>query len=195
MELMIDLETMSNTPDSAIVALGAVPFNSNAIYPSNIFYATVNLEDSIKYGRVNASTILWWLQQNQEARHEITHPKYQSLKHMLSDFSLFYRRVEEEMKTKIKGVWGNGAEFDNVILTGAFNSVGYQTPWKYYENRCYRTLKAHYPQIPLIRYFDQFVGHRADHDAINQAHHCMRILYYIKNSKLERAGSEHAGGK
>lgn len=185
MELMIDLETMSNTPDSAIVALGAVPFDSSHIYPSHLFYATVDLEDAMRYGSVNASTILWWLQQSQESRYEITHPKYRMLVTMLLDFSFYYKQVEEELKTKIVGVWGNGAEFDNVILTHAYKSINHPTPWKYYENRCYRTLKKLYPQIPFLQYSDQFVGHRADHDAINQAHHCMRILYHIKNSKPE----------
>jgi hypothetical protein len=39
-------------------------------------------------------------------------------------------------------LWGNGAGFDNVLLKNAFKAVDADEPWKYYNNRCYRTMSG-----------------------------------------------------
>lgn len=39
------------------------------------------------------------------------------------------------------GVWGNGSDFDNVLIANACKAVGRPLPWKYYKNMCFRTMK------------------------------------------------------
>ena len=73
-EVMLDLETMGNGPDAAIVAIGAVAFDiETATISPRGFYVRVDLESAIGSGGVmDPSTVIWWLQQSDEAREEIT---------------------------------------------------------------------------------------------------------------------------
>ena len=69
-EIMLDLETMGLGPDAAIVAIGAVAFDTStlAIDPCKFFVA-VDLESSVRSGGVmDASTVMWWMQQDEVAR-------------------------------------------------------------------------------------------------------------------------------
>ena len=70
-------------------------------------------------------------------------------------------------------MWGNGAEFDNVILSQAYKNVEKEVPWQYYNNRCYRTVKNLFPHIEMER-----VGahHNALDDAKSQAEHLLGII-------------------
>mgnify|MGYP006408929027 CR=1 FL=1 len=67
MHIMIDLETMGTRPDAPIISIGAVAFDANG--PLDSFYAGVNLGSSVNSGaKIDASTVLWWMQQSDEAR-------------------------------------------------------------------------------------------------------------------------------
>jgi hypothetical protein len=46
-------------------------------------------------------------------------------------------------------------------------------PWKYWRNRCYRTLKNLHPEVPIER---TGIYHRALDDARSQAVHAMQLL-------------------
>ena len=55
----------------------------------------------------------------------------------LTEFASFIsRNGGEEAK-----LWGNGSDFDNVIVGSLFDSFGLVKPWSYGRNRCYRTMK------------------------------------------------------
>ncbi|MEM8396661.1 3'-5' exonuclease, partial [Morganella morganii] len=71
--LMIDLETMGNKPDSAIVAIAAVPFDMvSGVTDDALFYEIIDLRSSEKYGgSIDADTVLWWLGKSDNARGEI----------------------------------------------------------------------------------------------------------------------------
>ena len=65
--IMLDLETMGNGNRAAIIAIGAVAFNSSGV--NQRFYQQVRLDMSIDCGlEMDASTVLWWLQQSDAAR-------------------------------------------------------------------------------------------------------------------------------
>jgi exodeoxyribonuclease VIII len=70
-------------------------------------------------------------------------------------------------------VWGNGADFDNAILASAYQLMNIGTPWKFYNNRCYRTVKNLHPQIKLER---SGTYHNALDDAVSQTQHLLAIL-------------------
>ena len=70
--VMTDIETMGKNPNAPIVAIGAVLFDPVAGELGNQLYVKVNLEDAVRTGGVmDASTVLWWLQQDDAARVEL----------------------------------------------------------------------------------------------------------------------------
>jgi len=165
--IMLDLETMGTSSNAAIVAIGAVRFNTDL---EDSFYQVVDLQSSLDAGlEMGADAVLWWMQQEQAARNAIT-VKGIPLKEALI---LFTQWAKEDAL-----IWGNGATFDNVILANAYDKSSLSRPWKYSGNRCYRTIKAFYPDIKLVRVG---IAHNALDDAQSQALHLINILKEMPN--------------
>ena len=164
--MMLDLETMSLAPNAAVVAIGAAVIYEGAI--TDQFYLTVSLKSCMEYGlKSDASTILWWLKQDVEAQKEIFGATTE-LDTALVLFSRFCATYN------IKGMWGNGVDFDNVILSNAYQAVGMRTPWPYYANRCFRTIKNMYPTVQA-KIEDTEIKHHALHDARWQAEYLINL--------------------
>ena len=165
--LMLDLETMDTAHTAAIVSIGAVMFDETGI--GETFYKTIHLESNIDFGRtIGAKSVLWWLQQSEEARKEIYSPANPvDLPLALMDFRSFFSQQGAVY------VWGNGADFDNMILGNAYDSDKLQRPWSYSKNRCYRTLLSLIPGIhddPYVKQcYEERVAHNALADALCQA--------------------------
>ena len=70
-------------------------------------------------------------------------------------------------------MWGNGAAFDNAILSTAYALCEIEPPWIYWNDRCYRTVKSLNRSIPFIRLGTH---HNALSDAESQATHLMQIF-------------------
>ena len=163
--IMLDLETMGNSSNSAITAIGAVRFNSTSGVLEDSFHEFVDLDSSVEAGlNLDTSTVLWWMKQSDAARKQFEE-KGKSLHSVLDSFSKW-----------IGGdaiVWGNGVGFDNVILANAYRTCKVKQPWQFYNDRCYRTIKNMHKDIKLER-----VGthHDAVDDAKSQALHLIKIL-------------------
>lgn len=144
MENMIDLETMGVGPDAAIASIGIVHFDPHAqpgFFDSEL-YARVELDSAIKLGgTITASTIKWWLSQDQNARQEITGDGI--------DITEALKLVLEFLEQRKAPVWGNGATFDNVILRSAFARSGIECPWSYRDDRCFRTFRELHRKIEI----------------------------------------------
>jgi exodeoxyribonuclease VIII len=163
-QIMLDLETLGNKPGSVIVAIGAVKFGNGEILDS--FYERVDAESCIAAGlKLDVSTVLWWLTQNEAARLEITKPG-QLLTAVLIRFAAWVGDKDAE-------VWGNGAAFDNALLAAAYDATAMPRPWKFSNDRCYRTAKNLRLDVPLAR---SGTHHNALDDAESQARHLMLIL-------------------
>ena len=161
--VMVDIETMGNGPLSAIVAIGAVRFTETGIVDE--FTINVDLRSSIASGmECDPDTILWWLKQDDHARASICE-KGVSLGCALEAFANWIGSHAE--------VWGNGADFDNVILATAYRLCGMKQPWHYTANRCYRTVKNLRPDVEMDR---TGVAHNALDDARSQALHLIECL-------------------
>ena len=159
---MLDIETMGNTSEAAIVAIAAVEFNLEGI--GSHFYMKVDLESSIAEGlKMDASTVLWWLQQSDAARSNFKERSFH-LQDVLIHFKFWLERNED---FETCHYWGNGAGFDNVILTNAFLKCGIELPWKHNQHRCFRTLKALFPSIEIPK-------NESKHDALADAKHQAR---------------------
>ena len=164
--IMLDLETMGNSSNAAITAIGAVKFTvEDGIIDS--LYHKVDLESSVALGGIiDPSTVLWWLKQSDAARKEMQAPGV----FLTTALGSFHSWVGADADVR---VWGNGAAFDNVILVNAYKDAGWvEAPWKHWNDRCYRTLKALYPDVPKIA---PTVAHHALADAEAQARHLIEI--------------------
>lgn len=163
--VMLDLETLGHNSQSVIIAIGAIEFDP-AKGLGRSYYTNVSPESCTRAGlQMDASTVLWWMQQSDEAR-KIFKQVAQPLTNALQSFAAWLPQGAS--------VWGNGAPFDNVILSNAYSAVQLVRPWKYNADRCYRTLKALRPDITA----DERGGtyHNALDDAIYQASHAIKIL-------------------
>jgi len=161
---MLDLETLGTRPGSAIASLGAVKFGGGEIYGE--FYARIDLQSCVQHGlTIDPSTVRWWLQQSDAARAEITAPGIQ-LPDALTAFAIWQEDPAAE-------IWGNGAAFDNAMLAEAYHCTGQKMPWRYSNDRCYRTLKNLHMGILMER---TGTHHHALDDAKSQARHLMAIL-------------------
>lgn len=164
--VMLDLETLGNKPGAVIVSVGAVKFGGGEIIDS--FYERVDAESCVRLGlNMDVSTVLWWMKQNDEARKEITQPGV-SIYEVLLRFSKWVNDIDAEM-------WGNGASFDNVLLAAAYDKAYAMRPWKFFNDRCYRTVKNLHPEVPMNR---GGVHHNALDDAKSQALHLMAMLRF-----------------
>lgn len=167
--VMLDLETMGLRSDAAIVAIGATAFDfvTKTLGPS--FYAPVDLKSSVDMGgTMDPSTIGFWLHQSKEAI-DTTFPKgAQSLGQALHEFAGYLTQFGSNVR-----VWGNGSDFDNVILCNAYLRSNQGMPWKFFNNRCFRTLKE--GQEHVTKPVRKGIHHNALDDAIHQAEHAVLL--------------------
>jgi hypothetical protein len=167
--IMLDLETMSTAPDAAIVSIGAVKFDMWQVHDTTgRFSYTVSLQSSADAGlRIDPATVMWWLQQGWDARTALLSAPRQ-LVDVLEGFSNW---IGQDTR-----IWGDGSDFDNVILANAYRACGIDQPWAHWNNRCYRTVKNMAPHIQIER---TGTHHSAFDDAESQARHLIRIAHEI----------------
>lgn len=168
-DVMIDLETMGTGPDSAIVSIGAVEFDRAAQQLGETFYVAIDLKSAQQTGGViDADTVLWWLKQSSQAREALCGTSVQ----MASALASFSGWLRGRCELRDVRIWGNGSDFDNVILANAYRRLAVPVPWKFWNNRCYRTWKNEHPEAVLRR---SGTHHNALDDAISQAEHMLQV--------------------
>lgn len=177
-EFMVDLETMGSGPTAAIVSIGCVPFDRESLTVSqDEFYTVVDLESSLEAGlTAESSTILWWMTQSEEARTELFSRRRAQLYEALS--ALRYWMAGLVPAKNDRKVWGNGAAFDNVILSSAYKAVGLETPWNFWNDRCFRTMKNEFADVPLPDRAG--LHHKAVDDARYQAECLVEIFRSVR---------------
>lgn len=179
--IMLDLETMGNGPQAAIAAVGAVAFDPDTNTIGERLYLPVSLESSVAIGgEMDPATVVWWMKQNDQARALFGATTY-PIGYVLDTFGYWLGSIGERKTIK---VWGNGAAFDNVILASAYRAAKKPVPWDFWNDRCYRTIKALNKDVPLER-----IGthHNAVDDAESQARHLMALLDHENECRLFRA--------
>lgn len=167
--VMLDLETLGTGANSAIIAIGAVKFDPEKMLITDNFYRVVDRESCFRIGMTyDQDTLDWWAKQSPEAKTVLTQPGV-SINEAIHDFASWIHP-----KTQ---VWGNGSDFDNVMVAETFRKHGKKLPWQFWNNRCYRTMKNMFPSVPLVR---RGVHHHAVDDAETQAIHLMQILSVMR---------------
>lgn len=133
-EVMLDLETMGNRSNAAIVSIGAIQFKLEEAGIGDQFYAAIDLQSCLDAGlTIDGSTVTWWLSQGKEAQEALLQEP-QPLRKVLEEFAKWLPRNAK--------LWGNGPAFDNAILTNAYRMLGIPKPWRYSDDRCFRTIRS-----------------------------------------------------
>jgi len=172
-DVMVDLETLGQTPGCVILSIGAVAFNPRLTELGPELYSVINTKSCQASGLTeDESTKAWWNVQAPEARAVIEEAEKSEvmLEHALIDL----RTYLDQFGLSCVRVWGNGSDFDNAILACAYRAAGLEFPWKFWNNRCYRTLK----ELKRSRSPNKRHGtyHNALDDAKTQALHAVELL-------------------
>jgi len=184
LEVMLDLETLSIKANAAIISIGAVKFdpydkigqlgdgNAPEYKP---FYMTIDMYDVVSNWKfhVDGQTVKWWMSDkvSPEARAAVLLDA-QPLEEVLQKFWQWYG--PESMPT-----WGNGTNFDNAILRNAYEEVASVCPFKFYHDRCFRTMKAVLHDVPYVK---PTLAHHALSDAEAQAIHLQKLYNFIRHA-------------
>ncbi|EOB9731815.1 3'-5' exoribonuclease, partial [Escherichia coli] len=132
--LMIDIETMGKNPNAAIISIGAIFFDPQTGDMGPEFSKTIDLDTAD--GVIDRDVIKWWLKQSREAQSAILTDEIP-----LDDALLQLREfIAENSGEFFVQVWGNGANFDNVILRRSYERQGIPCPWHYHNDRDVRTI-------------------------------------------------------
>jgi hypothetical protein len=174
---MLDLETIGSNPNSVVLSVGAVSFNSEIITDQKEWF--LDVDSQITQGRrVDFDTLKWWIHQSDEAQDIFNDRFLTSLSFFAGEFQNFWTRTCGDGAK----IWGNGADFDIPILTTLLVKNGVKAPWKFWNSRCFRTVKAMYGIDKLIEF--EGVRHGALTDALHQAK-CLQ-LFFKNHPELER---------
>jgi hypothetical protein len=160
--VMVDCETLGTTADAVILSIGAVKFNLETGHIDDQgFYSSISVESNLAWKRrISEDTLLWWMGQEAAARQVFFEPK-DALPEALLGFSDWIGDDDCHM-------WSNGADFDIPMLAHAYANCSIEAPWKFFNNRCFRTYK-NLPGAKAVKVDAQGVKHNAMADAYNQA--------------------------
>lgn len=177
-DVMVDLETKGSRPGAIILSIGAVAFADTLA--ERRFYTVISAQSCVDAGLFEeADTMEWWKDQSPQAREVLAEADASpiTLRDALSAFGDFLSGYGGTAGVR---VWGNGSDFDNAILAAAYEAVDMTQPWKFWNNRCFRTVK-NLTTVPAPK--REGVHHNALDDAIFQATHACRILADMADRK------------
>lgn len=168
-DLMLDVECMGNGQNGALVGIGAVFFDEQSGQLGAEFYRAINLATAVRRGgEMEAATVTWWLGQADAARNAIRFNCY-DIDEALADFVAFAQRNAgiDELR-----VWGCSPSFDCDKVASALKRSNLEPPWRYWNERCYRTIRERNRSIAEDERPDL---HNALSDAKHQAGHLIKI--------------------
>ena len=131
---MVDLETLSTSPDGLLLSIGAVRFDIDraeveASPVENGFERGISIADGMSRCRkIDSDTLMWWLNQSGNALADLN--RLQKLADCLPVVLESFSTWAEEDPT-VKYLWGHGASFDPVLLSSSYNCCGLKMPFKY----------------------------------------------------------------
>lgn len=168
--VMCDLETLATVADAVIMSIGAVKFDLDSdLIDDAGFYASISIDSNLEAKRrTQENTLIWWMGQTAAAQKVFTEAK-QTLATALVEFADWIGDDADKVC-----MWSNGADFDLPMLQHAYVQHGMEVPWKFWNNRCFRTYK-NLPQARQVKFTGDGIKHNAMSDALNQARHLQLI--------------------
>jgi hypothetical protein len=182
-DIMLDFETLADTPNAAILSMAAVPFNLETGEMGNEFYEYINLQSCLDAGmEVTGNTFYWWLTKSEDARMEIaSNDKRRHLDYIPSAFRAWVATVRQSLGEKDLRIWGNGAKFDLGIIDNIFRKTHTINPFDFRKERCVRTYASLRPDIMASFEYKGTKHHPVD-DCRNQIRYVCLIHADINNA-------------
>lgn len=172
--IMIDLETLATSANSAVIQVGAVAFDSVAGTMSpDAFTMDVDLFSSVMLGgEVDGPTAQWW---RDRGGLELKDPR--PLRELLTSLSEWLGQFKD-----VKRVWCQGANFDEPIMAGYYRRAGIDCPWPYYAARDTRTVYDLAKERGWEKPKEQ-TAHVALDDCLAQVKCLMSALNFLRSGK------------
>ncbi len=167
-DLMLEVECCGMSETGALMALGAVFFDWSKCEMGPTFFRTIHLATSVRDGgTMDASTVIWWLRQGDDARKSVAY-NGQDVRTVLQDFSNWIATTcrHEDVRP-----WANSASFDLPKVRSACERADIKAPWYWSNERCFRTVRHLYPRVPYEPEKKGDGAHNALTDAIFQVEH------------------------
>lgn len=165
---MLDLETLGTGQDAVLLSISAVQFNPFTGETFKEFEVFLDLDSQIAINStITQGTILWWLAQDTAVRNQVIKKckNGQDITSALKSFSAYIKQND------IKFVYGKGPSFDNAKLNSAYERTKLEAPFKYYNDRCVRTIIALDSEVKNL----EFIGNR--HNGIDDSKHQIRQVH------------------
>lgn len=166
---MVDLETFGLRPGCVLRSIGLVMFDPENNRIGDEYYANISEECQLEKGcHKDDGTVAWWNRQSSDAQQALLKDQ-KPFAQVADELYLIFRR------NKGKYIWGQGANFDVVLLAHHFHLYGLQSPWLYYNARDTRTAyeMGEFNSNTIIR---QGTYHNALDDAKHQVR-CVQAAY------------------
>lgn len=174
-DVMIDIETMGTKTTAPIVSIAAVMFDIRTESFGEQFVKHIHLATAMRHGAIpEASTIMWWMRQGDEVRRPIWNGG-EDIREVLRDLAIWMHLQGGDALRP----WGNSARFDLGILEAAFQRASMPVPWRWSNERCFRTVRNLNPQVP---YDPEEKGDGA-HDPLVDCKFQIEHLFKIKRSR------------
>lgn len=179
LHIMLDLETLGKKVMAPIVQIGAATaveddtVGKMELMPA-VFDVSIALDSAMEKRKPDASTIIWWMNQNKEVRNSVLAEEGPDVVSALQYFIAFVTDAKRFYECEEVYVWGNGASSDNAWLISLYEQYDMDPPWEYWGNMCYRTIKnlnRHVPRPEL----PEHLKHNALADARSQMTHLIAI--------------------
>ena len=176
-DVMCDIETLNTVASATVLSIGLVAFDRHNPDRKPV-KLTINMgqkqfrDEQKRFGRTqNADTVRWWKKQSAQAKEVFQRANVTNCEHACTVLIKFFNDNTDPRNVKM---WGNGSDFDNVIVADFLTTFGHQVPWKFWNNRCHRTMKSEFKHLlPNI----EFTG--VQHNAADDAHHQVKQLWAI----------------
>lgn len=178
--LMIDVESMGTKPTAPLMAIGAVFFDENGGM-GDTFYRAIHLATSVNLGFVmEPAAVLFWMAQPDEARNAVLF-NVLPVRDVMEEFADWIR---QRCSRNDLLVWGNSPAFDCVKVEAHFKALDIETPWLYFNERCYRTIRE---RNRVVEQDERHGLHNALEDAKFQARHLQKIRAYHAAKRTQNA--------
>lgn len=185
-DVSFDLETLGIRADALILSIGACKFDRHTGEIGEQFYRIIDITDPLGGGTIDASTVVWWMNQSQAARDAIftktdaldAPMERVNLRQALVEFSEFIG-FDDTLTERYPNatLWQRGDK-DAQWLTSAYEGMNLQVPFAYWQTSDQRTLTSLFKPFLPTRYG---VAHNSLDDAIYQAQCLVNVFKRLQS--------------
>lgn len=135
-DVMIDIETLGNNANAAIIQIGACMFNLRTGEVGPKFQTLV--KPDLEHADVSLNTICWWMAQDDKARNILRNCEHAPAEPAAIGALIAFVIDHASMDVC---AWAMPPEFDLVILRSTADRRGLRVPWHFAMTRDLRTLE------------------------------------------------------